>query len=181
MEFYSPALPGFCQWCGSGLIVSGSRSRSIKSANFQNIFKFLKVKNKLLVFKSLWTYFFLGSDLKHLISCEKKNIFVKLCFSLHFISDFIPLDPDPRTQMNPDPHHWFLQDLPLTYIIVTQPVKLRDVITVGQQTADKIIQAFTIVAHCQSINQNFKQSFPQWINIPINKVINKYFKQSTYL
>ena len=24
---------------------------------------------------------------------------VKLCFSLHFI----PLDPDPRTQMNPDP------------------------------------------------------------------------------
>ena len=27
---------------------------------------------------------------------------VKLCFSLHFI----PLDSDPRTQMNQDPHHW---------------------------------------------------------------------------
>ena len=26
-------------------------------------------------------------------------MFVKLCFSLHFI----PLDPDTRTQMNPDP------------------------------------------------------------------------------
>ena len=27
------------------------------------------------------------------------KMFVKLCFSLHFI----PLDPDPRTQMNADP------------------------------------------------------------------------------
>ena len=68
------------------------------------------------------TYFFLGSDFKNIISCEKKIfLFVKLCFSLHFISDFKPLDPDPdpwtqmnldpdpdpRTQMNPDPgpHH----------------------------------------------------------------------------
>ena len=35
---------------------------------------------------------FLGSDMKNI-----KKIFLldKLCFSLHFISDFIPLDPDP--------------------------------------------------------------------------------------
>ena len=50
---------------------------------------------------------FLGSDLKNIISCEKKILLVKLCFFLHVISDFIPLDPDPRTQINPDPHHWF--------------------------------------------------------------------------
>ena len=53
----------------------------------------------------------LGLDLKNIISYEKKIfLLVKLCFSLHFFSDFIPLnpdpDPDPRTQMNPDPHHW---------------------------------------------------------------------------
>ena len=43
------------------------------------------------------TYFFLGSDMKNIISCEKKIfLLVKLCFSLHFISDFIPLDPDPN-------------------------------------------------------------------------------------
>ena len=29
------------------------------------------------------------------------------CFSLHFI----PLEPDQRTQMNPDPHHWLKEDL----------------------------------------------------------------------
>ena len=47
------------------------------------------------------TYFFLGSDLKNIISLEKKIfLLVKLCFSLHIISDFMPLDPDP------DPHHW---------------------------------------------------------------------------
>ena len=34
-----------------------------------------------------------------IITYEKKNVFVKFCFSLHFI----PLDPDPRThQMNVD-------------------------------------------------------------------------------
>ena len=65
------------------------------------------------------TYFFLGSDLKNIISCEKNNRFllVKLRFFLYFISDFIPLDPDPdqRTQMNPDPHH-----------CLTLPYNLRD-------------------------------------------------------
>ena len=40
---------------------------------------------------------------------EKKQRFllVKLCFFLHFI----PLEPDPRTQMNPDPHHWLKTSL----------------------------------------------------------------------
>ena len=31
---------------------------------------------------------------------KKKKSLVKLCISLHFI---VPLDPDPRTLMNPDP------------------------------------------------------------------------------
>ena len=42
------------------------------------------------------TYFFLGSDKKNIISCEKKiSWLVKLYFSPKFINDFIPLDPDP--------------------------------------------------------------------------------------
>ena len=47
----------------------------------------------------------LGSDLKYIISFEKKKDFCWLnsAFSLHFI----PLDPDsdldPQTQMNPNP------------------------------------------------------------------------------
>jgi len=42
--------------------------------------------------------YFLVSDLKTIISYKKtqKNLLVKLCLSLIFI----PLDPDPRTQMN---------------------------------------------------------------------------------
>ena len=41
---------------------------------------------------------FLGSDLKNIMSYEKKKkkMLFKLCFSLHII----PLDPDPRTQIN---------------------------------------------------------------------------------
>ena len=35
---------------------------------------------------------------------KKDFCWLNSAFSLHFISDFIPLDPDPRTQMNPDPH-----------------------------------------------------------------------------
>ena len=42
---------------------------------------------------------FLGSVLKNIISNEKKKLLVNLYFSLNFI----PLDPDPRAQMNADP------------------------------------------------------------------------------
>ena len=44
--------------------------------------------------------------MKNIISCKKKIfLLVKLCFFLHFFSNFIPLDPDPDplTQMIPDP------------------------------------------------------------------------------
>ena len=43
----------------------------------------------------------LVSDLQNIISYKKspRNLLVKLYFSLNFI----PLDPDPRTQMNADP------------------------------------------------------------------------------
>ena len=34
---------------------------------------------------------------------KKRFLLVKLCFSLNFIRDFIPLNPDPRAQINPDP------------------------------------------------------------------------------
>ena len=39
--------------------------------------------------------------MKNAISCERKKVLVKLCFSLHFI--LLDPDPNPRTQMNPDP------------------------------------------------------------------------------
>ena len=37
-----------------------------------------------------------------------KTLLVKLCFSLNFI----PLDPDPRTQMNADPHYCLYYSTP---------------------------------------------------------------------
>ena len=47
---------------------------------------------------------FLVQTWKNMNSCEiKRFLLVKLCFYLHFINDFLPLDPDPRTQMNPNP------------------------------------------------------------------------------
>ena len=59
---------------------------------------------KTFNFKSLWTYFFLRFRLETFNFLRIKIfLLVKLCFSLHFISDYIPLDPDPRTQMNPNP------------------------------------------------------------------------------
>ena len=78
-------------------------SRSMKSANFQNIFKFLKVK-KTLNFQVPLNLLFLRFRLET-FNFLRKSIFllVKLYFFLHFNSDFIPLDPDPRTEMNPDP------------------------------------------------------------------------------
>ena len=69
-------------------------SRSIKSANFQNIFKFLKVK-KTLNFSSHSEPTFVRFRLKTFNAKKKIFVLAKLCFSLHFISDFIPLDPDP--------------------------------------------------------------------------------------
>ena len=41
----------------------------------------------------------------HLLIFKKK--LVKLCFSLHFL----PLNPDLRSQMNPDPHHCAEDDI----------------------------------------------------------------------
>ena len=76
--------------------------------------KIIKFSKHLLILKSQKNFYFqvtlnvlfLGSDLKNIISFEQKNLFllVKLCFSLHFFSGFIPLDPDPKP--DPDPHHW---------------------------------------------------------------------------
>ena len=86
-----------------------------KITKFSKHLLIFKSKKKSLSWVRKWpsanisTYFFLGSDFKNINSCEKKIfLLVKLCFPLHFISDFIPLDPDPdphpRTQMNPDPN-----------------------------------------------------------------------------
>ena len=71
------------------------------------VHKITKFSKHLLIFKSQVMHqlpktiapTFLGSDLKNLISCEKKKILlVKLRFSLLFIDDFIPLDPDPDSE-----------------------------------------------------------------------------------
>ena len=74
----------------------------------------------MLIFKSLCTYFFKGSELKHIISCEKK-IFCWLNSAFPFILSVILYlqiririrNPNPRTQMNPDPdpHHWLQQNI----------------------------------------------------------------------
>ena len=52
------------------------------------------------------TYFFFRFRLEKISFPAKKRKFVlvKLCFSINFISDFIPLDPDTQTLMNPDPN-----------------------------------------------------------------------------
>ena len=42
---------------------------------------------------------FLGSDMKNIISYEKKVC----CLNYAFPFIIIPLDPDPRTQINADP------------------------------------------------------------------------------
>ena len=75
----------FLQWCVSGLIVSGSRSK--KSPNwFQSYFEI----KRLLLYKSepkplrLATFFF-GSDFENIISCEKKR---RLNSALSFIFNF---------------------------------------------------------------------------------------------
>ena len=75
--------------------------------------KITKFSKHLIIFKSKKRYelseevavskhqhllFLLGSELKNIISSENFLLLVKLCFSLHFIRDFILLDPDP------DPH-----------------------------------------------------------------------------
>ena len=75
-----------------------------KISKFSKHLLIFKSQKKLLIVKSLCTYFFKGLELIHIISCEKKRfLLVKLCFSLYFISDFIPLDPDP--------HHWINQSI----------------------------------------------------------------------
>ena len=68
------------------------------------IFSFKSQENKIIfisVPKPLRLATYLGSDFNNIFSYENKpkNVLVQLCFSLHFI----PLDPDPRTQMNSDP------------------------------------------------------------------------------
>ena len=50
----------------------------------------------------------LGSDLKNIISCEKKICWLNSAF----FHEFIPLDPDSRNQMNQDP-----DQTPLIYCI----------------------------------------------------------------
>ena len=71
-----------------------------KITKFSKHLLILKVK-KTLYFQGPLNLLFLGSDLINNSSEKKIFLLVKLCFSLYFISDFIPLDP--RTQMNLDP------------------------------------------------------------------------------
>ena len=67
--------------------------------------KTTKFTKHLLIFKSKKNFnfqvtlnlLFLGSDLKNIISCDRKRfLLVKLCFSL--ILSEIPLDPDPDSE-----------------------------------------------------------------------------------
>ena len=70
--------------------------------------KITKFPKHLLIFKSQKNFIF-SSHSEPIFLCsrlekynfvrKKKFLLVKLCFSLHFIGDFVPLDPDP------DPHH----------------------------------------------------------------------------
>ena len=69
-------------------------SFKIKEEEKNNFKSDHNLRDKLLFFISrLEKYNFLHK--------KPKNVLVKLCFSLNFI----PLDPDPRTQLNADPDH----------------------------------------------------------------------------
>ena len=119
------------QWCGSGTTKfdrSGSspdgRSMARKSSNWlQNNFN-LEI-----------SYFFWGVDLKYVISCEKK-MFVKLCFSLHFIH----LDPDPNSASV----MYCLYNICLKYIFVS-PADLAN-------TQMKIVSIFSTDPHFKKLS-----------------------------
>ena len=94
------------QWCGSALIIWGSKFGSSPDNKITKLFlnHLLKVKWKK-IFLNL--YLNLKNKLLEVYTFLHKNkmLLIKLCFSLHLIPD-----PDPRTQMNadltdPDQHH----------------------------------------------------------------------------
>ena len=98
--------------------VGSIRIQVHKISKFSKHLLIFESKKKLLIFKSLCTYFFKGSELKHIISCENKD-FCWLNSAFPFILSVI-LYLWIRIQIrirnpDPDPHHWTKHSYTIKY------------------------------------------------------------------
>ena len=114
------------EWDGAGgenavmwIRIDCIRIQVHKISKFSKNLLIFESKKKLLIFKSFCTYFFKGSELKHIISCENKDFcwlnsafpFILLVILCLWIQIRIHRPKWIRIRPDPDPHHWNNQSI----------------------------------------------------------------------